>query len=128
MNIGMTYNQSIVVEKNMLASSMGSGVVDVFATPYMIAKMEETSNLCVASKLEAGFVTVGMLVDVVHMSSTPLGMKVHFKSELTEIKGKKLTFKVEAFDDVCKIGEGTHTRVIVDKVKFEAKTNVKGAF
>lgn len=128
MNVGMVFEQHIKVEQHMLASSMGSGSVDVFATPFMIAKMEETSSLCVASEIGENNVTVGVLVNVTHISATPLGMHVKFKSELTEITEKILTFKVEAFDDVCKIGEGVHTRAIVDKEKFEARTKVKSAF
>ena len=127
MNIATTYTQEITVEKNMLASVMGSGLVDVFATPYMIAKMEETCSMCVAHELEEGSVTVGVLVNITHLAATPLGMKITFKSELLEVNGKMLTFKVEAFDEVSKIGEGTHTRAIVNKEKFEARTNSKKA-
>ncbi|MFI3115942.1 MAG: hotdog domain-containing protein [Clostridia bacterium] len=125
MNVGQIFEQEIIVTKDMLASSLGSGAVDVFATPYMIAKMEETSSLCVANDIGEGNVTVGVVVNITHLSATPLGMKVTFKAELTEVTPKMLTFKVEAFDEVCKIGEGVHTRAIVFKEKFEAKTNAK---
>lgn len=128
MNIGLTYEQKICVEESMLASSMGSGLVNVLATPYMIAKMEQTSSLCVAQEIGEENVTVGILVNVTHVSPTPLGMNVRFVSEITEIDGKILTFKVEAFDAQCKIGEGVHTRAIVHKEKFEARARAKAAF
>ncbi|MFI3226317.1 MAG: thioesterase family protein [Clostridia bacterium] len=126
MKIGMTFEQKICVEEHMLASSMGSGEVDVLATPFMIAKMEQTSSLCVAQEIGEGNVTVGILVNVTHISPTPLGMNVKFVSELTEVDGKILTFKVQAFDDQGKIGEGTHTRAIVNKEKFQTRAKAKG--
>ena len=127
MNIGQTYKSEITVEKHMLASSLGSGLVDVFATPYMIAKMEECCSNLVASEIGEGNVTVGVDVNIKHLAATPLGMKITFTSELLEINGKMYTFKVEASDEVSKIGEGTHTRAIVNKEKFENRTNSKKA-
>lgn len=126
MNTKMTYKKEIIVTKEMLASSIGSGLVDVFATPYMIAKMEETCSDCVKNEIGDGNVTVGVLVNVTHLSATPLGMKVSFNCEVTEINGKMISFKVEAFDEVSKIGEGTHTRAIVNRERFNEKTNQKG--
>ena len=72
-----------------------------------------------------GYATVGTQVNVSHISATPLGMKVWAKAELIKIKGKALTFKVEAFDEVEKIGEGTHDRFIISLEKFIEKTNGK---
>lgn len=127
MKIGQIFKTETIVTKELLASSLGSGAVDVFATPFMIAHMELTSAENVAQVIGEGNVTVGVVVDVTHLSATPLGMKVNFVSELIEIDGKILTFKVEAFDEVSKIGEGTHKRAIVNKEKFESKTNSKKA-
>lgn len=127
MTIGKIFKTEIVVTRDRLASSLGSGAVDVFATPYMIANMEYTSAKSVAEEIGEGNVTVGVVVDVKHIAATPEGMKVSFVSELTAIDGKMLTFKVEAFDEVSKIGEGVHTRAIVNKDKFETRTNAKKA-
>lgn len=123
--IGKIYSQEIIVKKSMLASSLGSGLVDVFATPFMIAKMEETSHLCISDEIGEGNVSVGVVVNITHMSATPEGMKVKFVSEVTEVNGKMITFKVEAFDEVSKIGEGVHTRAVLNRDRFHEKANSK---
>lgn len=119
------FEQTIVVEEHMLALNMGSGQVSVFATPYMIAKMEETCSKCVCEDIGNENVTVGIEVNVKHISATPCKMKVTFKAEVIKIDGKMITFNVSAFDEVCKIGEGIHTRVVVNKEKFETNTQNK---
>lgn len=124
MRVGKTFEQSIKVSEGMLASTLGSGQVNVFATPIMILKMEETSSLCVADDIGQGNVTVGTDVVVSHLAPTPVGRTVKFKSELIEINGKVLKFQVSASDDKGVVGRGTHTRVIVDKQKFEEKASL----
>ena len=116
--------ETIVSEKNT-AMAFASGGVEVFATPMMIGMMEKASLSAVDSFLPEGYATVGTHVDISHISATPLGMKVWAKAELIKIKGKALTFKVEAFDEVEKIGEGTHDRFIISLEKFIEKTNGK---
>lgn len=116
--------ETIVSEKNT-AMAFASGGVEVFATPMMIGMMEKASLSAVDSFLPEGYATVGTQVNVSHISATPLGMKVWAKAELIKIKGKALTFKVEAFDEVEKIGEGTHDRFIISLEKFIEKTNGK---
>lgn len=81
--------------------------------------------MSVSDKLDEGFTTVGISVDVRHLSATPLGMKVEIKSELIKIDGRALTFKVEAYDEKGLIGEGIHERFIVNNEKFQAKTDSK---
>ena len=81
--------------------------------------------MSVSDKLDEGFTTVGISVDVKHLSATPLGMKVEIKSELIKIDGRALTFKVEAYDEKGLIGEGIHERFIVNNEKFQAKTDSK---
>jgi len=124
---GMNAEISRVVGENDTAASFGSGGVKVFATPLMIGLMENASLAAVDPYLPEGYATVGMNVNVAHIAATPVGMKVTAKSELVEIDGKKLTFKVEAFDEVEKIGEGTHVRYIINLDKFISKANSKGA-
>lgn len=125
MEIGLKFETELMVTEELLASNVGSGEVCVFATPMMIANMEKTSALCVCNLIGEGNVTVGYDLCVKHLSATPKGMKVKFVSEITEITSKMITFKVEAFDEVDKIGEGTHVRAIVNKEKFENRTNAK---
>ena len=91
----------------------------------MISLMEKSAFESVQSLLEEGSGTVGTLMNIQHISATPVGMKVTAESELIAIDGRKLTFKVTAFDEVGKIGEGTHERFIINNEKFQAKTNSK---
>lgn len=104
---------------------MGSGTLDVFATPAMIALMEKTAWTSVADGLDEGCGTVGISLNVAHSAPTPLGMKVTCESELTGIDGRKLTFYVKAYDEKGVIGEGTHERFIIQNEKFQKKANMK---
>ena len=98
MTIGKTGLQEFTVTADMLASRMGSGLVDVFATPMLIAMMEGTAAQSVADELAPGQTTVGTRLDVRHLAATPEGMRVRVVSRLTAVDGRKLTFAVQAFD------------------------------
>lgn len=115
---GLKFTMEKVVENKDSAKEYGSGLVDVFATPAMIGLMENASKNCVQGELEDGFTTVGVEVNVKHIKATPIGMKVSCTSELIKIDGKMLGFKVEAFDEVGKIGEGTNIRCVINSEKF----------
>ena len=127
LNPGIKGHQEITVEEKDLAIHVGSGTVHVLATPMMIAKREFTSAASVAERLGEGKTTVGVQVDVSHVAATPKGMKVTFDAELLEVSanGKILTFHVEAHDECGLIGEGTHQRAVVDRVRFDEKTQAK---
>lgn len=118
-------NEELLVDENYSAKTMGSGTLEVFATPAMIALMEKTAWKSVQDHLEEGQGTVGIALDVKHVAATPLGMKVCCESLLIQIDGKKLTFSVKAYDEVGLIGEGTHERFIVMNEKFQNKANEK---
>ena len=107
------------------ALAMGSGTLKVFATPAMIALMEETACKSVAPHLEEGSGTVGTALHIQHTAATPLGMTVTCESELTAVEGRKLTFHVVARDEAGLIGEGDHERFIVNNEKFQAKADSK---
>lgn len=109
--------EKIVAPKDT-ATAYGSGLVEVFATPAMIALMENTAHTSLKEYLPEGFLTVGSDVNIKHIKATAVGKKVWALSEITLIEGKKLTFSVEAFDEDGKIGFGTHTRYIVNKQRF----------
>ncbi len=113
------------VEHKDTAMAFGSGSIEVFATPLMIGLMENSALNAVDNKLPEGFSTVGINVNVDHIAATPVGMMVKSEATLIAIDGKKLTFKVEAFDEEKMIGKGTHTRFIVDSEKFNNKVNKK---
>ncbi len=107
------------------ALKFGSGKVDVFGTPAMIALMEEASINTVDKKLPEGFATVGTELSIKHIAATPKGMNITASAELTEIDSKRLVFKVEAFDELEKIGEGTHQRYIIELDKFKNRAQEK---
>lgn len=117
--------KEIMVDDSNTAKTMGSGELNVFATPAMIALMENTAYHSVAEKLDEGTGTVGTMINVSHVAATPVGMKVTCKTTLIEVDGRALTFKVEAYDEKGLIGEGTHQRFIVFNEKFQAKADSK---
>lgn len=125
--IGIKGSSSCTVTPDTTAKSLRSGGLDVFATPMMIALMEEASLLTVRPYLEPGTDTVGTRLDVSHLAATPVGMKVTAESELIEIDRRRLVFAVKAYDESGLIGEGTHERFIVDIDKFIAKCEAKKA-
>ena len=122
---GIKGRQDDVVTEDKLAKNVGSGLVRVYATAMMIALTEKAAVLSVEPFLEEGQGTVGTLVNMSHVSATPLGMKVWAETELVEIDRRKLTFKVAAYDERGLIGEGTHERFIIDNRRFQEKTESK---
>lgn len=125
LKVGITGEARTTVSENNTAATLGSGSIAVFATPAMIALMENAALSSVQDYLPEGSTTVGIKISSSHIAATPLGMEVTAKSELIEIDGKRLVFKVEAFDAVEKIGEGTHERFIINIDKFMAKNDDK---
>ncbi len=123
--IGNQFKLEITVEGKDTAKSVGSGTLDVLATPRMIALMEEASYKCIGNDLEVGTTSVGTYMAVKHLSATPVGMKVCAQATVTEVDGRKVQFKVEAYDEAGIIGEGTHERFVVGEEKFVAKTYSK---
>ena len=113
----------IMVTQNQTAAKFGSGDLEVFATPALIALMENTAKSCVGLHLPHGYTTVGIEVNVKHIKASPLGMKIKCEAALTKIDGKKLYFKVDAWDAKGKIGEGTHVRYVVNTEEFMKKVS-----
>ncbi len=125
MKIGMTNKETMKVTDVLSAKNIGSGSLNVLATPAMCALMERASMNLAAPYLESGQTTVGTSLNIKHMSATPIGMDITAVSTLTEIDGRRLVFEVSAYDAAGKIGEGTHERFIVNAEKFMNKTNSK---
>lgn len=117
--------KEITVTQDKTAKAMGSGTLDVFATPAMIALMENTAYESVASELEPGSGTVGTALNVRHVSASPVGMKIKCETELTKVDGRALTFLVKAYDEAGLIGEGEHERFIIFEEKFQKKADEK---
>ena len=122
---GIKGKQELTVTTENTAKAMGSGTLEVFATPAMIALMEKTAYESVAGELEDGSGTVGTALNVKHVSASPVGMKITGETELVKIDGRALTFSVKAYDEKGLIGEGEHERFIVYNEKFQAKADAK---
>ena len=123
--IGIKGHKEQIVTPEMSAARVGSGLVDVFATPMLVALVEQTCYESVLPHLDEGQGTVGTLVNVSHLSATPIGKRVWCDSELTEVDRRRLVFSVKAYDEVGLIGEGTHERFVIDTAKFMDKLKAK---
>ncbi len=125
LQVGIIGESKTIVNDKNTAISLGSGGIPVFATPAMIALMENAALNSVSGFLPEGNSTVGIQINTSHIAATPVGMEVTAKSELVQIDGKKLTFKIEAFDEKEKIGEGVHERFVINVDKFMQKNEEK---
>lgn len=114
-----------IVTDNNTASSVGSGSLAVYATPAMLALMEKAACEAIAPLLNEGETSVGTLLNVSHVSATPVGMKVSATAELISRDGRKLVFEVSASDESGLIGKGSHERFIVLSDRFTEKTYTK---
>ncbi len=123
--IGMKGRAETVVVQENTAQAVGSGLVPVFGTPYMIALMENAAMEAIQAALAADEGTVGTCLDVTHDAATPIGMKVWAEAEVTAVEGRKLTFAVSAYDEAGKVGGGTHERFIINPEKFLARVQAK---
>ena len=122
---GMKFTREIEVTYELTADAVHSGGQEVFATPMMIGLMENAAWSLAEECMEEGYSTVGTLVNVKHVSATPIGATVRAEAELVEIDGRRLVYKVAAYDDKGLIGEGDHERFIINCEKFMAKTMTK---
>lgn len=118
---GVRGDKEILVGPEHLATRHADGMAAVFSTPTMVALMEGTAADSVLPLLPPGHTTVGARVDIRHLAATPPGMKVRIHSELIEVDGRNLTFRVWAEDEQEPIGEGLHYRVIVELARFESR-------
>ncbi len=122
---GIKGHKEQVVTPAMSAARVGSGMVDVFATPMLVALMEQTCYESVLPHLDEGQGTVGTQVNISHTSATPIGRRVWCDSELIEVDRRRLVFSVKACDEAGPIGEGTHERFVIDTARFMAKLQEK---
>lgn len=110
-----------IVTEDMTAEKVGSGLLPVYATPCLLALMENTCASSVQPYLDEGDGTVGVSADIKHIAPSPVGMKVRCESELKEVKGKKLVFEVNVYDENGLVGTGTHKRAIINNEAFMSK-------
>ncbi|MBR3884273.1 MAG: thioesterase family protein [Bacteroidaceae bacterium] len=120
---GLTYKSTTTVSNENSALTMGSGNLPVFATPAMVALMENATMLAVADALPEGFTTVGSEMNVRHIKPSPVGAQITAVALLTAVEGRKLTFDVSAYDGEEQIGKGVHVRFMVDIERFMNKIN-----
>lgn len=121
MEIGLKHESTTVVSAANTAVTLGSGDMDVFATPAMVALMENAAMLAVKDHLPEGSATVGTQINTSHLKASPLGATITASAELTAVDGRRLTFAVKAWDEKGIIGEGSHTRFVVDRERFLSK-------
>lgn len=123
--VGTKHEESVMVDKSNIASAVGSGLVDVFATPMMVALLELAAARAVEPYLDPGMVTVGTHIDVEHSGATPIGMKVTATATVAAVDRKRIDFDIVVTDEVAEVGRGKHTRFAVDKAKFTEKAQAK---
>lgn len=118
---GLSHTSSLVVSEETTAAKIGSGDMPVFATPAMMALMENAAMLAVSDELPDGSSTVGGQIESSHLRPSAIGAEIKATATLEKIDGRKLYFKIEAYDGDNLIGEGKHLRFIVDRQKFLSK-------
>ncbi|MCT4601342.1 MAG: thioesterase family protein [Marinifilum sp.] len=118
---GLTATQEMIVGEKNTAKYHGSGKLDVYATPAMVAFMEGTAVACIDKDLEEGMDTVGIQIDTKHIKASKPGAKITCTAKLVKVDGKKLTFEIEAADEEGQIGSAYHIRYIIDPVKFMSR-------
>lgn len=123
---GLTHEMERQVTEDLSAQKVFPHVPDVYATRAMVGHFEEVCAEMVLPYLGEGEQTVGIGMKFSHIAATPIGMKVRFNAKLVEVDGRKLTFEVEGFDEVEKIGKATHERFIINAEKFNSKIAEKG--
>ena len=123
--VGMVNEVTDVVTDKNTAKTMGSGSLPVFATPAMTCLMEKAATELLEPKLEDGWTTVGISLNIAHNAATPVGMHIRTVAKVTAVEGRKVSFEVKAFDDAGEIGIGTHERFAVTKEKFLKKAEAK---
>jgi fluoroacetyl-CoA thioesterase len=122
---GMNREDTFPITLENSAIHLGSGSSRVLATPWMIAFMERVSHRLLTCCLPEGFSSVGTHLDVHHLAPTPVGATIRVKAEVLSLDGNRIYFSVEAWDDLDKIGEGKHERVVIDEVRFLRRVEKK---
>jgi len=125
LQVGMTRELKIQSSPEHSARHFYANLPDVFATPFLGGLMERVSAELIDEHLQPGQQSVGISMNLKHLAATPLGMEIRVKTEVTAVEGRKLTFQLEAYDEVEKIGEATHERFIIQADKFNARVAEK---
>jgi len=122
---GLSTEVELTVTETETAAYLGSGSLAVYATPALVALMENTAVRALEGHLPPGHTTVGGKINVRHVAATSVGVKVRAKAELIEIQGNKLTFHIQAWDEVEQIGDASHIRYLIEGDVFMEKVKAK---
>ena len=125
LSIGLNAEITLIVTESDTAAKWGSGLVPVFGTPSLVGLMEAAAVKALEGYLPDGQTTVGGHIDVHHLAATPVGMQVRAQAKLISIDGRKLTFQIQAWDELEKIGEALHERFAIEKEKFVTRALAK---
>ncbi len=125
LQVGLQGERRRTVTEADTAARHGSGLAPVFSTPALVALMEGAAVAALEGQLPAGQTSLGVRIDVRHLAATPVGMEVRARAVLEEVDGRRLVFRVEAWDAVEKIGEARHERFLVDEARFLQKVAAK---
>lgn len=125
LDVGMTHDVTYTVAEENTAATYGSGLVPTLSTPHLVAWMENVARDTVGPHLDEGQSTVGTRIDVRHLAPTPVGMEVRLHAELLEIDGRRLRFRIEAWDAVEQVGEAEHERFVIDWDRFMQRVEEK---
>ncbi len=123
--VGLNAESKIIVSETATAEHLGSGAIPVYATPALVALMENAAVRALEGNLPPGHTTVGGHIDVRHLAATPVGMLVRAEAELVEVQGRKLIFRIRAWDEVEQIGEADHVRFVIETEGFVTKVKAK---
>lgn len=123
--IGTVHEEGLLVTSEVAITFLGVEEARVLGTPHMIGYMERTCRNAVLPFLEKGYDTVGTHVNIYHLAAAPMGMRVSFRAEVVSVEDRRINFKVEAFNDDEKIGEGTHQRAVINVARFAQKVQEK---
>ena len=122
--VGMSAENKAIVTPEMTVGHVVPGMPAVYSTPMMILHMEMAAGSAIQSSLPAGYVSVGMMVNIRHLAATPVGRTVRAIARVAKVEAKSVLFEVEAFDGDRKIGDGTHRRGVVNVAEFEKRFSV----
>jgi fluoroacetyl-CoA thioesterase len=126
LRVGLIGEANIIADDSQSALTLGSGSLSVFATPAMLALMENAAVRALEPVLDDGYSSVGIEVNIRHISATPLGETITAVAEVTRVEDRRVTFEIRAWDDREMIGEGTHVRFIIHVDRFLERLQDRG--
>ena len=128
MHVGDTHTVTQTVTPERTAAAIGSGLLEVFGTPFLLAMLEQAATACIQPHLPEGRSSVGIQADIAHISPTPVGMQVWAQATVTAVSedGRRVEFALRAWDEAGPIGNGTHTRAVITSEGFLRRCREKG--